>query len=320
MPLPDTWRPLTPADLDDIVALTSRWEEHHQLPFRGDADEIRHDLNDPKAHLAERTIGAWADGVLLGFGWVYRRPAGQGATKHRAVVYPLADPDHDDLEAVLLDWCDDVASSLLPDLGDGLDRVLRGWSPQKISARIARFQARGYRVARLFSTLTRPVAGAAVARPPADVAIVDWDDEQYGRRVFDAHVEAFGDHWGSVPPDWHTWRSDYVGDPHSRLDLSTLAVAGDEVVGYTLNQVWPEDAAARGLTEGYIGALGVRPAWRKRGIASALLLESIRRFADAGFDNATLTADADNTTGAFELYTRLGFTVVDSDVTLVREI
>jgi len=52
--------------------------------------------------------------------------------------------------------------------------------------------------------------------------------------------------------------------------------------------------------------LGVVPAWRRRGVARALLVQALRGFRDAGFPHAALTVNDDNP-AALGLYDRLGF-------------
>lgn len=320
LPTGYAWRPLRPDDVDEVLALHDRWEQHHDLPFRSDRAEVEHDLAAPEGNLGDWSLCAVdAENTMRGLGWVFRRNQ-EGVPKQRVLVWVMADPEHSHLEDPLIGWCDETAAGILAPIEDGLDKVLRAWSPSHAAERIANFERHGYHVARYFSTLSRQVAGAAAPSPPAGVALADWNDELNGRAIFEAHVEAFLDHWGSVPADWRAWQRDYVGNPHTRLDLSVVALAGNDVVGYSLNQVYPEDARVRGLTEGYLGTIGVRRAWRRKGVATALILDSIRRFAEAGFDNATLTADADSLTGAFELYQRLGFIEVDTDVTLVKEL
>ncbi|MEE8331678.1 MAG: GNAT family N-acetyltransferase [Acidimicrobiia bacterium] len=320
LPVGYTWRPLQADDLDQIIAMYARWEEHHDLPFRSDRAEVEQDLTDPDGDLPTRSICALnSSGTMRGIGWVFRRNQ-TGVPKQRALVWAIADPEHSQLEDALIEWATEIASGLLEGLDDGLDRVLRAWSPSHTTDRIARFEAHGFHVARYFATLSRPVAGAPGPIPLDGITIADWDQATQGRAIFDAHSEAFLDHWGSVPLDWKGWQHHYIADSHTRLDLSPIALAGDDVVGYSLNQVWPDDVAVRGLTEAYLGAIGVRGQWRRRGVATALILESIRRIAAAGFDNATLTTDTDSLTGAFALYTRLGFEQVDIDVTLVKEL
>jgi ribosomal protein S18 acetylase RimI-like enzyme len=315
-----TWRPLRVDDLDGLTSLLNRWEDHHDIPFRGDRAEVEQELADPEADLGSLSRCAVDQaGLMRGVGWVHWRLQ-EGAAKHRAFLEATADPDHVHLEDLLIEWCTAAATALLANIDDGHDRVLRAWSPANVTDRIARFQAHGYHVARYFSTLSRPVAGTPTTVPPDGVTLGAWDEEADGRAIFDTNTEAFTDHWGSVPPDWDTWQRQFVGDSHTRLDLSVVARAGGEVVGFSLNQVWPEDAAVRGLTEVELNRIAVRRAWRRQGIGTSMILESMRRIAAAGFDNATLTVDTESPTGAFDLYKRLGFVEADTDVVLVKEL
>jgi ribosomal protein S18 acetylase RimI-like enzyme len=56
--------------------------------------------------------------------------------------------------------------------------------------------------------------------------------------------------------------------------------------------------------------LGVRPQWRRRGVATALLRHSFRDFRDRGATRVGLGVDGENTTGAVRLYERVGMRVV----------
>ena len=57
---------------------------------------------------------------------------------------------------------------------------------------------------------------------------------------------------------------------------------------------------------GWVSVLGVRPRWRRRGLASALLLHAFGEFHRRGRKRVGLGVDAENTTGAVALYERVG--------------
>ena len=100
-----------------------------------------------------------------------------------------------------------------------------------------------------------------------------------------------------------------VGSRAFRPDWSVLAL--DEttatVVGAALNCAYEQDWQATGIREGYTDQLAVAHTHRGRGIASALLAESMRRFAASGMDAAALGVDAANPSGALRLYEGLGY-------------
>jgi ribosomal protein S18 acetylase RimI-like enzyme len=91
---------------------------------------------------------------------------------------------------------------------------------------------------------------------------------------------------------------------HRGVDTSLwlLAWDDDQVAGYAL--AWP----CRGSddTTGWIGNLGVRAPWRRRGLGGALLRHAFRALYDRGLRRAGLGVDAENPTGALGLYERAG--------------
>jgi ribosomal protein S18 acetylase RimI-like enzyme len=122
--------------------------------------------------------------------------------------------------------------------------------------------------------------------------------------------ESFADHWSFEPVSEEDWQMFFMGRSDFRPDLTFIAMEGDEVAGICLNVVNRETNERQGVREGWIQDLGVRRAWRKRGVASALLCESMRAFKADGLDCAMLGVDAENPTGALGLYQRLGFVAV----------
>ena len=88
-----------------------------------------------------------------------------------------------------------------------------------------------------------------------------------------------------------------------------MALVDGAVAGYSLIYEHDADTQATGVREAYLGQLGVLPEFRGRGLGSALIVESLRAAAAAGMDRSGLTVDTNNTTGALQLYERLGFAV-----------
>jgi ribosomal protein S18 acetylase RimI-like enzyme len=96
--------------------------------------------------------------------------------------------------------------------------------------------------------------------------------------------------------------------------VSWLVLDGDEVAGYLLTFFWEADAAASGVREAFVGLLGVRPAWRRRGLGGLLLATALESCRAAGYERSVLTVDTGNATGALRLYERAGYTVKDTSV------
>jgi mycothiol synthase len=141
---------------------------------------------------------------------------------------------------------------------------------------------------------------------PQGIRLVPFDASQT-REAYEASEEAFQDHWGHVPHDYGEWRAWSVDRESFDSTLWLIARDGDEIAGFSYNYAAP--------SEGWVGVLGVRRPWRRRGLGRALLLESFRLFRERGFSRVALGVDAANPTGATRLYEGAGMRVlVQSDM------
>ncbi|TFV52866.1 GNAT family N-acetyltransferase [Blastococcus sp. TF02A-35] len=173
--------------------------------------------------------------------------------------------------------------------------------------------ARGLTAERWYRSMERPLADLPAAGPVDGVALVPftWDRDDDVRR---AHNASFTQHHGSSQVEQGFWRSLFTGQRSFRPDLSVLAVADGAVQGYVLAYVYESDTRAKGYAEVVLGQIGVLPAARGRGVASAMIARALRVGADAGCARAALDVDSDNVTGALRLYEGLGFRSVRTRV------
>jgi ribosomal protein S18 acetylase RimI-like enzyme len=141
------------------------------------------------------------------------------------------------------------------------------------------------------------------------------------RAIVAAYIEAWRDHWGFVERPFAGVLATFLGEIESRCgrvdpSLWFLAVEGDEVVGMSL--------CIAGLMDnpkgGYIYDLGVRPAWRRRGIALALLHHTFTEFHRRGYVAVELDVDSQSLTGAPRVYERAGMRAVRQSVTYEKEL
>jgi len=125
------------------------------------------------------------------------------------------------------------------------------------------------------------------------------------RVFYDVQQEAFADHWEHDEPDpYDEWAHWLLQPPAFQPELWFLAEADGEPAGVEINHERPE---VPGL--GWIGILGVRRPWRRRGLGRALLLHAFREFRARGFTQAGLGVDAASLTGATRLYESVGMRV-----------
>ena len=152
----------------------------------------------------------------------------------------------------------------------------------------------------------------SLAEPIPDIPMPDGFEirpvrEEDHRRIWEADVEAFRDHF---EPREHT-EDDFVATfAFPDLDTSMWRVAweGDEVVGVVMNAIFPAENELIGVKLGWLEHVSVRAPWRGRGVAKALIVSSMQLHRDKGMEFAALGVDAANPTGALALYEGLGFT------------
>jgi len=134
------------------------------------------------------------------------------------------------------------------------------------------------------------------------------------RPVYEAHMDAFTDHWDFERAPYEEWRTWHTDRESFEPSLWFLVEEGTEIAAVCLCRSDHTFEPPRG----WIGELGVRRQWRRRGLGLALLQHAFGEFHDRGLRNAGLGVDAENTTGAVRLYERAGMHVVSRMDTLEK--
>ena len=129
-------------------------------------------------------------------------------------------------------------------------------------------------------------------------------------QIWRADIEAFRDHWGGGDDSEEAFRR-YQDAPDFDTSLWVVAWDGDEVAAAVVNTIYAHENEATGSRRGWLDSVFTRRAWRKRGLASALIARSLHVLAGRGMDTAMLGVDADNPSGAMRLYESFGFVVTE---------
>ena len=145
---------------------------------------------------------------------------------------------------------------------------------------------------------------------PEGILIRPFIREEEDRALVKAILEAFQDNWGfeERPFELEYERWMYILDSDEDPEAARywfVAVDGSEIAGYVLSKL----QMSQGPEDAWIYVVGVRPAWRRRGIALALLQHSFRELYQHGKRRVRLEVDTQNPTGATRLYEKAGMHV-----------
>lgn len=187
-------------------------------------------------------------------------------------------------------------------LAQARDRGIRGVrtaAPREDAAARALFLASGFSAVRTTFDMGTGLTGRETpGDPPAGVTIRRSVRGPDDRAAWQVETAAFRDHWdhaGDVP--FEIWESEWFGT----ADTPTWVLLAEADGGPVGEAAWVavEDGA-------YIVSVGVLAAYRRRGIAGALLRRAMADTAAAGHRDVSLSVDADSPTGAVGVYERAG--------------
>ena len=213
-----------------------------------------------------------------------------------AVAVEVAAPGHWD---VFLDWAEDLARA------EAVPRVRVFFPAGHELAQV--LASRGYRLWRSAYTMEidlGDVAPGIPALPPGiELRSFEDTDAELVRAALNEAFEHDPFHEEATP---ERFREFYLKARGFDPLLWLLAWDGDALAGFVL--AFPQRLGDHGL--GGIEVLGVRRAWRRQGLGRLLLLAAFGELHARGLRRIGLGVDAENATGAVQLYRGVGMRVV----------
>jgi mycothiol synthase len=304
-----TIRNYSPRDLESLVALINEADAVDKLQRSTTLAQTEHEMSFPGQHPETDCFLALDGDRLIGYSRLFVRP-GYGLTDSTVYCWGVVHPEwrRRGLGRWLLDRSYQRAASYLSQLGAGA--VYFQCNGRDVEAdRKALFEGFGLKPVRYWLTLDRPLNGnLPPVEVPAGIRLRTFDPDRDIDEVWRVDNIAFRDHWNHTENTREEF-GHWVAKPYQRPELWFLAEdeASGEIVGLGLSEVDPDHIARVGRQEGYVDTIAVLRAYRRRGLGTALLAQSLQALAQAGMEVAVLDADSENVTGAVRLYERLGF-------------
>jgi mycothiol synthase len=208
----------------------------------------------------------------------------------------------------LIAWAEDRATELRQpgkpiqlvitneSLGEDAHRLYEKWGFEQIMAEEMRV-----------SDLTLPFPSINL---PDGMTRVAWSPETV-LQFFQAYQDSFRDRPGFPHLSAQEWINSNLESEGFRPGLSILAQFSGIPVGFLTAEVFS------GLA--WISQVGVAPAWRGKGLAKALIVETLQHFREEGFKEVALHVNVNNPQ-AINLYSQLGFVYRLKRARYVKEI
>ncbi|MDD5263984.1 MAG: GNAT family N-acetyltransferase [Candidatus Bipolaricaulis sp.] len=310
-PSPFEWRLRAPTleDFDGIVAMAAARADRLRSPTRPTREGWRRWWEGQVPTLsANHRVAVDRAGQVVGLASV--NPASEPFLIVLANVSVGPDHwDHEPLWDALSAWVVERAAANVHLAPPDAEVNLMAEAVESDVPRTAALTRAGFKRTRVFFRMRIDFDGDVEAAPsPAGVEVRRIDMERELLDVARVHAEAFRDHWGHAEQSPESfaeeWRHDTIGQ---RTDFNYIAVADGGVVGYVLC----EDNYRGDPAIGLVSYLGVRPAWRQRGIARALLETAFQTLRAQGYAAARLGVDATSPTGALRLYEKVGMRAIE---------
>ena len=245
---------------------------------------------------ADFRLAELADGTLAGFGSIADVAEDHAILWLRVTLHP--EHGSEEIGAELLR----VAEARAQERGVPGHSLIHANCSSKDERVAGLYERHGYRLVRHFFRMQIDLHGRLPGPVwPEGIELRPVDPERDLEAIFAADDEAFEDHWGYVRISFDAW-THWQTQGHFDPTLWFIAYDGDEIAGFSLCE--PEEGGDPDL--GWVGILGVRRPWRRRGLGLALLRHSFVDFKARGATRVGLGVDAENTTGAVRLYERAG--------------
>lgn len=227
-------------------------------------------------------------------------------------IFGCVHPDHwgRGIGSHIVRWAEDHARLALEKCAPDLRVAPRSGAEAHNKNGLALFEGLGWKFIRsYYRMITDLDSPPEVPALPEGITLRPYDPETELEAVYQTFVDSFRDHFGFLVPPYEKGLAEFkhnlVKDPGYDPRFWFVALDGNKYAGICICR--REDP--KNPKSGWVNELGVRRAWRKKGLGYALLKQSFAAFYADGKKHAGLGVDASSLTGALRLYERAGMRV-----------
>lgn len=310
-------RQATHSDLPEIAALLTEGLSFDGLTIVQTAEELEEEFGGPYCFLEQDVMVAEYESHIIGVGYTYFLPS--ETKEERCYIFGTTKPEFrgNGVGTAVMQWASEHGESLLRSTNRTIPKYLRSDMSATNSSAGSLFQSFNMSPVRWNDDLIIDLADSPEVFTSLGYSIVAWDSS----RDEEARVVknlAFMDHWGSTPTSKDGWEQ-LVHGSTAKLDQSFFALdSNHNIVGLLLSHRYESDDEVLGKRIGWIDKLATLSEHRKKSIGKSLITHALAAYQRDGLTHAALDVDTENPTGAYGLYTAVGFSTFRGKVTYER--
>jgi len=271
--------------------------------------------------LARDIFIAEADGQMVGYirGWWEAESAALYLYKHNAFLRP--EWRRKEIGRRMLESIEGRLREVAREHPAEAKKAFQASVSQQQAGAAALLERAGYQAARYFFEMVRPDLEAIPDLAlPEGVEVRPAEPEQY-RMIWESALEDSKEEWGLPAATEEAYQA-WLKDPLFQPELWQIAweAGTSRPVGHVLTYINQVENHQFKRRRGYTEGVGVSRAWRRQGLARALISRSLQAQKAAGMSESALVADSENAGGVIRLYESCGFQEVKRDTVYRKEI
>jgi mycothiol synthase len=298
------------SDFPSMVAVTIGMREADQQDYVVSTEDLANEFEHTEGfHPTKDVLIAEVDGHVIGWARVWRTKDPAGLALYNHFVDLLPDWYGKGIRVVMLRHNELRLKEIADQHNEGADRMFQSTAADTETDWMSVLKSEDYKIFRYGFSMVRPNLEEIPNLPlPEGIEVHSVEPENY-RSIIDAWNEACKDMRGQIPisdEDFKGFQKSSIFDP----SLWQIAWYKDQVVGTTVNWINQQENEEFSRKRGHVELISVRRPWRGKGIAKALIARSLKLLKSRGMTEAALGVDAENPSGALQLYRKMGFEVV----------
>lgn len=310
-----------PSDYPHMVAVIEASAEADHIKRVDTVEDVaRHYSHLRNSDPFQDMIFAEVDGRVVGYGRGTWGELANGPFIYELIGFLAPEWRRKGIGGAMLRWLEGRFREIAAGHPADREKYFQGYADDKADGIAALLVAAGYAPVRYGHDMVRPSLDDIPDFPLPDGLELRPVLPEHYRLIWEADSEAFRDHWGYSPPQEEDYRGWLDNRVVFRPELWQIAwdTATNEVAGQVRTFINEAENEKFNRKRGYTEFISVRRPWRRRGLARALIAESLRVQRDRGMTESALGVDSENLSGATRVYEDCGFRTV-SRTTVYRK-